>query len=71
MRYAYFSLEKASYSERGQAKPKVTQIILKFQKAKTKLTTHEQHVLVLLKSNDENFQNFLFCFFIFLARPLH
>ena len=43
MSYAYFSLEKACYSERGRAEPKVTvithklstQIILKFQKAKT------------------------------------
>ena len=26
MSYAYFSLEKASYSERGRAKPKVTVI---------------------------------------------
>ena len=43
MRNAYFSLENASYSERGRAEPKVTvithklstQIVLKFQKAKT------------------------------------
>ena len=43
MRNAYFSLENASYSERGRADSKVTvityklstQIILKFQKAKT------------------------------------
>ena len=59
MRNAYLSLEKASYSERGRAEPKVTvithkfstQIILKFKKAKTIFTTHEQRVLVLFKSN--------------------